>query len=215
MNTLITKYIIILKNNFLYFIIGILVLVVLFQNCSSNNDVSASQEVKTKATIKYIPVKGDVITLPGLIKTIPGKKEKIYLPDPNYDKLVNQYNDLVKAYTAKNIQSNHIKIDSIGYIDILDTVSKNVIIGRKVRYDFKIPETTIIRTIKAPIEKHNELYYGGGLEGGITQLVNQFNIGLLLKTKQDNIYNLYGGIDLDGHPQIGLQLYWKIKLRKQ
>jgi hypothetical protein len=42
----------------------------------------------------------------------------------------------------------------------------------------------------------------------------ELNLGLLLKNKKDQIYNIYGGVDTRGDYQIGVQSYWKIKLGK-
>jgi hypothetical protein len=212
MNPILTKYITIIKNNFLYFVICMLGIVVLLQRCNSLHE--SKPITKTVKYVKYIPVKGATVTLPVVIKTIPGKTEIKYKPDPNYHNLVIQYNDLVKAYTNKNIQRDSIKIDSIGYVKIEDTVSKNIVTGRKVSYSFKIPETTIIKTIREPYSPRNQLYVGAGLASNHNVLIDQFNAGVLLKTKSDHIYNLYTGIDTAGELQVGFQVYWKLKLKK-
>jgi hypothetical protein len=90
-------------------------------------------------------------------------------------------------------------------------VSKNLIIGRKTSYKLKYP--IITNTITLPPIRKNQLYYGGGLE--YKPLIGEeINIGILLKTKSDQIYSVYGGIDSRGNYQIGLQSFWKIKLHK-
>jgi hypothetical protein len=212
MNLILTKYITIIKNNFLYFIIGMLGIVILLQRCDSGDPVLPVTKVVKH--VRYIPIKGETVTRPGIVRTIPGKPEIHYKPDPNYNNLIKQYNELVKAYTAINIQRDSIRIDSIGYVNIEDTVSKNIITGRKVRYNFNIPETTIIKTIREPAANRTQLYYGFGVEGTRNVLIDQFNLGLLLKTKRDNIYNVYTGIDQDMQLQVGVQIYWKLKLKK-
>ena len=58
------------------------------------------------------------------------------------------------------------------------------------------------------------MYVGGGLQGDQYSMINEFSTGLLLKTKQDQIFGLYTGIDNNGRIQYGLQSYWKIKLHK-
>jgi hypothetical protein len=166
-----------------------------------------------KVEVKYITKDSIVYSKPKVIKSIPVKEIEIqYLPDTNKVKLAQQYDKLVKLYLAKNIQSDSIKIDTLGYVKIIDTVNKNFVVGRKFIYRFKFPMFT--KTITIPEPKHNQLYVGGGLQGGQTQLVNQFNVGLLLKTKSDQIYNVYTGLDTNGQVQVGLQAYWKIKLHK-
>jgi hypothetical protein len=80
-----------------------------------------------------------IVTKPKLIKTIVGKTwNKIkYVADPNYNRLVKQYNGLVD-YTEQNIHKDSIKIDDIGYVNIIDTVSENLIVGKNILF-IKIP----------------------------------------------------------------------------
>ena len=197
------------KQNFFNVIILVLVLVILLQKCSGPKTVEQPKVVKDTV---WVVTKNTVVTKPTIVKSIPGKAEINYIPDPNYSKLVLQYQSLVKDYIAKNVQRDSVKIDSIGYVHIEDTVSHNVVTGRKTSYSLKYPIVT--KTITLPPLKTNQLYYGGGLQGGQTQLINQFNVGVLLKTKTDQIYNVYTGLDTNGQVQVGLQAYWKIKLKK-
>lgn len=199
-----------IKTNFLSIIILILVSILFLQRC--DNKISTEKPTVIKDTV-WVNKENTTITKPVLIKTILGKKEIQYVPDTSYIKLVKQYEKLVKEFTASNIQTDKIKIDSIGYISITDTISKNLIIGRKTSYNFKYP--IITTTIKLPPERKNQLYYGGGLQGGNGQLINQFNAGLLLKTKSDQIYGIYSGMDTNGKIQFGLQSYWKISFNKK
>jgi hypothetical protein len=198
------------KKNFFNVVILILVSVILLQKCNSDTPKPIQPKI-VKDTV-WVVTKNTVTTKPVLVKTIPGKANPKYIPDPNYSKLLIQYQALVKAHIAKNIQRDSIKIDSIGYVHIEDTVSENVITGRKTSYLLKYP--IITKTITLPPLRTNQLYYGGGLQGGQKQLINQFNVGLILKTKSDQIYNIYTGLDTDGQVQVGLQAYWKIKLHK-
>ena len=198
-----------IKKNFFNVIILVLVSVILLQKCNSSE---VKVEPKVIKETKWVTAKNTIITQPVVYKTIAGKPGVQYIPDPNYAKLVLQYQALVKEHIAKNIQRDSIKIDSIGYVHIEDTVSHNVVTGRKISYLLRYPIVT--KTITLPPAKTNQLYYGGGLQGGQTQLINQFNVGILLKTKTDQIYNIYTGFDTNGQVQIGLQAYWKIKLHK-
>jgi hypothetical protein len=136
-----------------------------------------------------------------------------YLPDTNYDKLIKQYEDLVRELLAKNISSDSIKIDSIGHVYIIDTVSKNMITGRSTRYNVKYP--IITNTVIVPEKKKVQLYVGGGIQGEKSGEINQINGGLLLKTKKDQIIGIYAGTSLNGIPVYGIQSFWKIKLKNK
>jgi hypothetical protein len=199
-----------IKKNFLTLLIVILLFIIFIQ------DVKRSKIVE-KPTIKrdtvWVQKDSVIYSRPLITKTIlPTIIEKHYIADTNKVKLTEQYNELVKLYLSKNIHNEKIKIDSLGYVDITDTVSKNLIQGRKISYDLKYPIVTNTVTL-SPL-RNNQLYYGGGIELNPSQLINQFNAGLLLKTKSDHIYSVYGGIKTDGQFQIGLQSYWKISFKK-
>ena len=199
-----------IKKNFFNAIILILIAVILLQKCNKDNIPAEQPSVKTDTV--WVVKQNTVITKPTLVKTIPGVSDTSYVPDPNHARLVLQYTKLVEEYLALNIYKDTIKLDSIGHVYINDTVSKNNITYRKVAWDLKYP--TVTKTITLPPLRTNQVYYGGGLQGGQGQLINQFNVGVLLKTKSDQIYNVYTGFDANGQAQVGLQAYWKIKLRK-
>lgn len=161
---------------------------------------------------------GTVISAPQLIKSIPYPvdrfiKEIQYIPDTNYRKLLIQYQNLLGLYLTKNIQKDSLKIDSIGYVSVTDTVTKNLISNRKFSYNLTYP--TITNTITLPAKPRNQLYIGGALEGNPTSMINQINAGLLWKNKKDQIFGGYVGIDKDAMFQYGVQSYWKINLRRK
>ena len=142
------------KNNLLIAIIVILVIVVVFQKCE--RDAIKTSEIIVKTDTVWKKITDTIVTKPRLIKTIVGKPEvKIkYIADPNYDKLVKQYNILVVKYTEQNVHKDSIKIDDIGYVNIIDTVSENLIVGRKTSYSLKYP--TITTTITKPAKLVNQ-----------------------------------------------------------
>jgi len=213
MKTFIIKLGKFIKDNFGFVVIAMLITIIMLQNCDRNIEL-------TKPTViidtVLVPVKGEIVRLPPIITTIPGETEIQYVPDPSYDKLVTQYNKLVQEHTNKKSYSDTINIDQdglTGSMIIEDTINKNSITSRKAKYDFNFPKIT--KTITEPAPKKNQLYYGVGLSGTSKSLdVKAANIGLLLKTKNDQIYNVYGGVAIDGTYTVGVQAYWKIKLGK-
>lgn len=199
-----------IKKNYLYLIIGLLILVVLLQRCSIDEPVVDPPVVKIDTV--WVTRDSLVYSKPKIITIIKGTPEVQYVPDTSYTKLVIQYKDLVDLYTAQNVFSDTLKIDSIGYVNVKDTITKNIIKGRSYNYNLKYPVVTKTITLQ-PVPK-TQVYVGGGLQGDQYSMINQFSTGLLLKTKKDQIYGLYTGIDNDGRIQYGLQIYWKIKFNK-
>ena len=135
-----------------------------------------------------------------------------YLPDTNYTKLLAQYMDVTNKFLASNIYSDSLHIDSLGYVLVKDTVSKNMLIGRTFSYDIKYPiikETRII-----PEKKRNQFYLGGYVQGNEVSGLDELGAEILLKDKKDRMFGISAGLTTDGQIMYGVSSFWKIKLRK-
>lgn len=197
-------------NNILSIAILILAVIIVLQRSDSSPDIIE----KPIVIIDTIWQKKDsvIYTSPKVVQTIPIKiiSEK-YLPDPNYDKLLLQYQELVKLHLAKNIQKDSVQIDSIGFVKVTDTVQNNIVQNRKWEYNIKYP--IIKETIIQPSKKVNQLYIGGGLQGNQYNIINSINGGILYKNKKDQIYELSIGVNTNGQVVYGVSSYWKIKFK--
>ena len=197
-------------NNILSIAILILAVIIVLQRSNSSPDI-IEKPIVIRDTIWQ--KKDNVIyTSPKVVQTIPLKiiSEK-YLPDPNYDNLILQYQELVKLHLAKNIQKDSVQIDSIGFVKVTDTVQNNIVQNRKWEYNIKYP--IIKETIIEPPKKINQLYIGGGLQGNQYNIINSINGGLLYKNKKDQLYGLSIGVNTNGQVIYGLSSYWKIKFK--
>ena len=205
-----------LKNNFLSLIVLLLVSLLFIDRCAQRKQ-SLPQPVIVRDTV-WTERAGTSSSVPQLINSVPYPVDRLtkeiqYLPDTNYHKLLLQYQTLLALYLTKNIQQDSLKIDSIGYVSVSDTITKNLISNRRYTYDLKYP--IITNTITLPPKSRNQLYIGGGLEGNPSNIINQVNGGLLWKNKKDQIYGVYGGVDKDIKVNVGIQSYWKINLRRK
>jgi hypothetical protein len=200
-----------IKNNFLNLLVLILLAIVLFQTCGKSKEVVTST---IKRDTVWVYKDSTVYSKPQIVKTEPyavpiDRWNTEYLPDSNYSKLIVQYEAIVRELLSKNISVDSLKIDSIGYVHVTDTVSKNLITGRSYKYSLKYP--VITNTI--PEKKRNQYYVGGLIQAQPTIDIRQLSAGLLLKTKKDHIYGVNAGLTRDGQVIYGLQTYWKIKLK--
>lgn len=197
-------------NNILSIAILILAVIIVLQRSNSSPDI-IEKPIVIRDTI-WQKKDSVIYTSPKVVQTIPIKiiSEK-YLPDPNYDKLVLQYQELVKLHLAKNIQKDSVKIDSIGFVKVIDTVQNNIVQNRKWEYNIKYP--IIKETIIEPSKKVNQLYIGGGLQGNQYNIINSINGGILYKNKKDQMYGLSVGINTNGQVVYGVSSYWKIKFK--
>ena len=148
-----------------------------------------------------------------IVNTIHHTPPTEYISDTNYPKLKAQYDTLVKEYLAKNTYTDTLKIDSIGWIAVADTVKKNQLENRSYKWNYKIPVITNTITIQNYEKPKNQIYIGGGIDVNKGITVNNIHIGGLLKTKKDHILGITIGTQIDGGVVYGFQSYWKIKLR--
>ena len=197
-------------NNILSIAILILAVIIVLQRSNSSPDI-IEKPIVIRDTV-WQKKDSVIYTSPKVVQTIPIKiiSEK-YLPDPNYDKLVLQYQELVKLHLSKNVQKDSVQIDSIGFIKVTDTVQNNVVQNRKWEYNIKYP--IIKETVIQPPKRVNQLYIGGGLQGNQYNIINSINGGILYKNKKDQIYGLSVGINTNGQIVYGVSSYWKIKFK--
>ena len=197
-------------NNILSIAILILAVIIVLQRSNSSPDI-IEKPIVIRDTV-WQKKDSVIYTSPKIVQTIPVKiiSEK-YLPDPNYDKIVLQYQELVKLHLSKNVQKDSVEIDSIGFVKVTDTVQNNIVQNRKWEYNIKYP--IIKETVIQPPKRVNQLYIGGGLQGNQYNIINSINGGILYKNKKDQIYGLSVGINTNGQVVYGVSSYWKIKFK--
>jgi len=202
-----------MPKNILDILIIILLIIILLKTCKGGKDDSGIQVFRDTVWIKK---DSTILSKPQVVNTVPyavpiDRWNTEYLPDTNYDKLIKQYELLVRELLAKNIHSDSIKIDSIGHVYITDTVTKNLITGRSTHYSLKYP--VITNTITIPEPKRTQWYVGGTIQGEQGTIINQINANLLIKNKRDQMFGGHVGLNKSGAIQIGLSSFWKIKLK--
>ena len=198
------------KKNLVNIIVLVLLVIVALQRC----EPTGPSEQPTIVRDTVLVVKESLtVTKPELVETIVAHDSiitKEYVPDTNYAKLVLQYQEVVNQLLAKNIQKDSVAIDSVGYVKIIDTVQKNLVIGRSVQTKISYP---IIReTITLPAKKTNQLYIGGAILGDPAP--NAIMASALLKTRNEKLFGGSLSINTYGNMQYGIHSYWKIKLKK-
>lgn len=205
-----------ITKNFLQLIILVFLLILFLQRYGGNGDIPRNTS-DTVTSIQYHYIKDTGTSKPIFIK---GERDTLletsieYIPSEDYEELKNQFQDLKEQLLSKNIFKDSIAIDTLGYIQLTDTIQKNTITGRGFVNNLKIPEktTTITNTIYP--KNKTQWYIGGEIEGNKTELVNQISSGFLMKNKKDQIFSVKAGLDITGKISYTLGTYWKIKLKK-
>lgn len=191
-------------------VLGIVnLLLVLFLVYKDYKNGMLAEPVMTRVDSLIVFKDSTVYRVPEVIQTVPIPYDRIqnnYIPDTNYNKLVEQYKTLALKYESLTVQTDTVKIDSIGTINILDTVATNKIIGRSVSYNLKYPDRTQY-ILMPPPPNLGQLYAGGGV--GTLGVEGS----LMYKTRKDHIYALSGGMTYDKRPIIGIKTYFKLSRR--
>lgn len=166
--------------------------------------------------------KGEVIKRDTTVKTVYVKTtDSFYREVPKPYRIVDSFIAFeVQSVDTLTILRDHFAsvfyIDSIetkyGKVKISDTLSKNRLIGRGVVTDFTIPHTTttITNTVQ---QKTTQLYAGLNLQGSKENILSGIGGSLMLKTKQDRIYEVGALIGPDGRLIYQAGIKFKISLK--
>lgn len=201
------------KINFKWLILGA---IFIFLYSKGTFDKSSSQPIIIRDTSYILHEYQSPTYTPPVINVLPGKPDVINLPQYQPDTssiqaLRKQFDQLVQKHTSRNTYSDTLKIDSLGYVNVKDTVSENKLTSRSFSYNIR--EKIITNTITLPYKPRTQLYFGGGFSVPLgTNSPQQFDLGLLLKNKKDMMLGVGGMYDIKNN-QFGVRasLYSKIK----
>jgi hypothetical protein len=206
------------KSNFFIIIILVLIGIIAFQQFTSSGDGDKPLVNVDGKNYELLKHKIDTVVVDHF-KTKYVKGENIY-----HETIVEKEKRVevpvyIKGDTIRIVEDYHKKIlykdklvldNDLGSIELTDTISMNKIIGRK--WSAQIKERTITDTKIVKELPKNQVYVGvGGAVGNSLVLAGPT---LSLKTKKDNIYGLNVYVDNNLNKYIGVNLAWKIKLKK-
>ena len=113
---------------------------------------------------------------------------------------------ILKDYYAKYFYTDTIKVDSLGFIIINDTVTRNLISKRDVQSNIFIPTTTVNNIIYI----YKKEFFGGVSVGANNQAVQNINGELLYVNKKRQAYGFGVGLNPQFQPVYTVRMYWKI-----
>jgi len=193
------------SNNIQSIIIVILIIVLLFlqlcgvgKNTTSNSN---SNIIKSDTIIQFDTL---IVEKTNYIPTWKTRTKTQWKTDTVLGKT-----DTLKIlgdYFSKYFYLDTINLDSLGYVIVGDTITKNKILSRSINSQVIIPTTTITNIV---LKNKIEFYVGLGIVGGVNQL-NYIGGEVLLRTRKRTIYGLGLGIDQTLQPAISGRMYWKI-----
>lgn len=198
-------------NTLLNLFIVVLLLVILLQMCNRKPVGGGTSVLVSRDTI-WINKDSVIYSTPQVITHVRESDTTIikeYYPDQNYEKLLIQYNTLLDEFLARSTYGDSLKIDSIGYVHIKDSVTRNSIVGRSFHYNLKYPIVHDSVTVTLPPQR--EIYYGGGLSAASDRTIDMFSAGFLYKDKRERVYILSGTVNRFNTIGVQLQTFWKLK----
>jgi hypothetical protein len=170
--------------------------------------------VKVDTVVEYIKIH-DTLVQPGEIEFIKGETDTLWLteieyqPDPEHERLLQQYMVLGNKHFAKNSFETRFPIAGYGSATVRDTVIENKLVGSGLELDVIFPSKTI--TVTKPAPPVNNWFIGTSISGDREQFVNSVNVGALYKDKKDKIFGASIGFNETGRLQYGISSYIKIK----
>jgi hypothetical protein len=117
---------------------------------------------------------------------------------------------ILKDYFAKRYYEDTIR-NAYGYIIIKDTITENKVAARKHSERFTIPVVTT--TIQLPVKQKTQVYAGILAQGSKDNLLSGFGVGLMLKTKKDQVYQLAALQNINGGQLYQASTFFKISFR--
>ena len=179
-------------------LIIVLVVILLLQKNCSGNDVVEPEVIVT------IETKWDTVNVTQT-EYVPKWRTKVVTEHDTIPLNIDTMS-ILKDYYSKYHYTDTLNLDTLGYLVLNDTITKNSILSRSFNTKIQIPTTTITKEIYL---NKRELYWGLGIQGRTDQL-NYLGGELMYRTKNKQVYGLGVGVNQDFQPIIGGRMYWKI-----
>ena len=179
-------------------LIMVLALVLLYQSQCSKKDPVEPEVIVT------IETKWDTVSVTQT-EYVPKWKTKIVTEHDTIPQDIDTM-DILRDYYARYFYTDTLNLDTLGYLVLNDTITKNSILNRSFTSKIQIPTTTITKEIYL---NRREFYWGLGVQGRTDQL-NYVGGEFMYRTKNKQVYGLGLGINQDFQPVIGGRMYWKI-----
>lgn len=200
-------------------IIIILLAVIYFQNCGDNKqDNIVTIDGKKFGLLKYTLDTVEVTNT--TVKKVKGDDiyHETFEIDTAFLPPVIDTQQILKDFFAKNVFKDTLILnDSLGYVFIIDTITKNKLLERS--WVAKVKSREIKKEIIVKELPKNEFYLG--INGNLDKVdyLNSLGTGLIIKNKKDNIIQLNIGLSNKQinnsssklTPYFGGGYYWKLK----
>jgi hypothetical protein len=188
-------------------LIVVLVIIILLMRSCSGGDTPV---VITKTEIKYDTITNEIKSyVPKLttriVREIDTITDSLYIVkhDTLYGDVFIDTAKILEDFFSQYVYKDTQDHDSIKFV-INDTISKNQILSRDVKFTYVKPTITITKYIN-----RREFYVGLGIMG-TPQRLSFVGPQLNYKDKKRNLFGLGIGIDSDLQPVVSVNFAWRI-----
>lgn len=181
----------------------LVVIIILLSKCNGEGNLNIQNNPKVITETETII---DTVTI---VKNtyIPKWETKIIRDTIEIEKVLEVDTLLIlREYFDKYVYLDTIKIDTIGFMTIEDTIYQNRVLYRKPMVNITIPTQTITL-----LQNNNEIEYYAGL--GVRTTMDKYTwMGLegAIKTKKGNLFLLGLGTDNQNKFSVGGSVHWKL-----
>lgn len=185
------------------------------RGCGTGGDGSKKPDTVRVVDTAWYKHDSIIVKKVPMIQEIPGDTKYIPQVPADYESLKADYKALQATHYAKRIYQDSVPVGKFGYIHITDTVSQNTLGKRKTKEDFKIPVVKETTTITKYEEPKRQVYVGGGVNMNRELGLSAAKVGIMYKTKKDQLFGINSQVDMKGNTSFGFESYWKINLNKK
>lgn len=186
----------IFKNLQTLLIVALIIIILFLRNCSGDTNPTPDPTIITKIEYKWDTLHTETpIYIPKWKDRVKYKIDTIYIDT----------NKVVEDYFASYYYEDSISNDSIT-ITIKDTISRNKIKNRALKYSILYPTKTITRD---SIVNKRGFYAGIGV-GGTTSYLNYIGGELLFNSRKKTAFGIGVGVNQEFKPVFNGRLYWKL-----
>jgi len=195
-------------------LIAIIVLFLLFRRCGNGGNVKPTTDtVSRKIDTVWLQSKTDTFYTPPIVKTEWRTKLK-YKTDTleTTEYIIADTSLILQEYFAYHYYEDTINV-KYGSVYINDTVTENKIASRRVRTNFSIPVVKETITLRQP--KSGIAYLTFGVKGSDQSFLEQTEVGIAWKAKNEKFYELNGALSRQGILMGGFKIGIPIRLNKK
>ncbi len=127
---------------------------------------------------------------------------------------------IVKKFNMKQFQTDTLILNNnLGVVYLFDSISNNQVVNRK--FVANIKPKVVREPTPEPPKVRNQVYFGLGGSYSNQDWVNSLGTNILLRTKDDKIFQIGAGVanrtsdGITGEfiPYVNAGVYWKIRIR--